>query len=76
MTAEEFLKEDLKDVVIKPEGVKISDVMESYASHVLQEYKKELAEWVEKHKDHRPVDRWDEGFNVGIGEVLTKLKEE
>ena len=81
MTAEEFRKKEgwhYANFFIEEEldYSALDEFAEAYASHVLQEYKEELAEWVEKHKDHRPVDRWDEGFNVGIGEVLTKLKEE
>lgn len=79
MTAEKFLKEKLIDGLAKRVAIKdilmrksdLIDFAEAYASHVLQEYKKDLAEWSENQnrKATNPHIIWKE-------DLLTKLKEE
>lgn len=56
----------------------LEEVMEAYASHVLQEYKKELEEWLESQANFISDDDdiKDRYARSAYREVLTKLKED
>ena len=81
MTAEEFRKKEgwhYANFFIEEEldYSALDEFAEAYASHVLQEYKEELAEWV---KGQIQVERKlfvEIGRHQAFEFVLTKLKEE
>ena len=68
MTAENFIEKKTRSVYSSD----VYDLAEAYASHVLQEYKKELGEWVDNNQEPDDFD----GYILNADELLTKLKEE
>ena len=74
MTAEEFIERKTRAVYSSD----VYELAEEYASHVLQEYKKELEEWLESQANFISDDDdiKDRYARSAYREVLTKLKEE